>query len=81
VSIEEGLLVVEVVDGSPADRAGLRPGDVLLTVGGEAVSNLSDLRQALDRHRPGDAVEVEVFRDGRPLTFDVLLGETPAAGS
>jgi len=80
VNITEGLYVVEVVERSPADRAGIRAGDVILSVGGESVSDLPGLRQAIDRHHPGDTVQVGLMREGRPLTLRVVLGESPAAG-
>lgn len=60
----EGLLVVEVLAGSPAERAGLRPGDVLLSVGEKAVSNAESLQRLLFAEAIGMPLELSVLRDG-----------------
>jgi hypothetical protein len=78
----EGAGVSAVVAGGPAARAGLRPGDRLLKVGADAVGSLADLRRALEAHKPGDRLALEVQRDGKvlPLTVEVgcALDETPS---
>ena len=72
-----GARVSEVVDGGPADDAGLRPGDVIEAVGGDDVETPDEVRAAVDSHEPGDSVEVRVRRDGDTRTLDVELGERP----
>lgn len=63
----EGLLVVEVLAGSPAERAGLRPGDVLLSVGEEAVSNAESLQRLLFAEAIGMPLDLSVLRDGAEI--------------
>jgi len=63
----EGLLVVEVLTGSPAERAGLRAGDVLLRVGEEAVSNAESLQKLLFAEAIGVPLELAVLRDGAEI--------------
>jgi len=66
--VEEGLLVTEVAEGTPAAEAGLRAGDVIVRVGGDAVSTLEDLRWALASYeRP---VEITVVRKGKRLKIE-----------
>jgi predicted metalloprotease with PDZ domain len=61
--VEEGILVTEVLEHTPAQQAGLRPGDVVIRVAGEAVRSVPELREALDRGYRTPPVEVEVVRD------------------
>lgn len=78
VRIERGLLVVDIVDGGPADRAGIRPGDVILSVDGRKTDNTRELHDVLRAQKVGERVTVEVSRDGRALKITVILGERPA---
>jgi putative serine protease PepD len=73
-----GVEVQAVTPGGPAQRAGLRPGDVVLSVDGKRVSEPDDITDTLDGNEPGDSLEVEVERDGRREQFDITLGTRPA---
>jgi putative serine protease PepD len=78
---QEGVPVAEVVDGGPADDAGLRPGDRILRVGGEEVDSVADVRRAIGAQSPGDELELSVLRDGETTSLTVELGERPATAS
>jgi S1-C subfamily serine protease len=69
------LRLTGVRAGSPADRAGLTAGDVVIEFGGRAVTNLYDYSDALYSHHPGDSVSVVVLRDGERKYFTVKLGK------
>ena len=77
-----GAIVMEVVGGGPADRAGLQPGDRVLSVGGRAVADADDVTAAVSRLEPGNDVAVAVRRGGSQRTVTVELGTRPqrAAG-
>ena len=68
--------LLSVIPKSPADRAGLRKGDLLATVDGNSVTRLSPTGNefAIRDHAPGTHVRVGVLRGGQPLAFDVVLG-------
>jgi hypothetical protein len=68
-----GVLLSGVREGSPAERAGLRGGDVVVEFAGVTVANLHDYTYALRKHRPGDEVQVVVIRDGERRTFTAVL--------
>lgn len=70
----KGYKLAGVFDDSPAARAGLQKGDVLVMLGGTAVSDLPSFTKALRSHAPGDLVEVRIERGGRTLNFTVVLG-------
>jgi S1-C subfamily serine protease len=66
---EAGVEVVEVVAGSPADRAGLRPEDLILDVDGTPVSSARDLQRLMSQELIGRSLEIRVVRDGRLLSL------------
>ncbi len=68
-----GVRVASVMPDSPAKKAGLEDGDVLLAVDGKKTSNLRAYAVILRSYKPGDTVEVRVKRGGRELTFKVTL--------
>ncbi len=92
VGVQEGVLVVEVVPGSPADRAGLRGGtrevqignlrlpvggDILLSVNGEPIADMDALIQKVEQHKVGEEIAVEVWRNGRRRNVALTLQERP----
>ncbi len=80
-AVEEGVAVEAVYPGAPAFRAGLKPGDVILSVDGKKVNSYPALRKEIESHRIGDPVELEVRREGTVLRFRVVLEEMPAEPS
>ena len=71
--IENGVKFSDVKPGSPAAKAGLKAGDVLVQFGDRPIKNLYDFTDALRRSKVGDVVEVKVIRDGQPVTASVKL--------
>ena len=71
----EGLRVVEVLSGSPAEQAGLRTGDVLLRVGSRAVSNAESLQKLLFAEAIGVPMNISVLRDGHLTDVAAVPGE------
>ena len=70
---ESGVKFSDVKPGSPAAKAGLRAGDILVQFGDKPIGNLYDFTDALRRSKVGDVVEVTVTRDGKPLKASVKL--------
>jgi Do/DeqQ family serine protease len=71
-----GALVSQVVDGSPADHAGIRTGDVITSVNGQPVKSNSELRNTIGLLRVGDKVEIGLLRDGKPLRVTAVISDT-----
>jgi serine protease Do len=67
-----GVEVVEVVDGSPAAKAGLRPEDLIVAVGGTAVEGVDDLQRLMAGELIGERVTASVIRDGRVLELELV---------
>jgi S1-C subfamily serine protease len=74
-----GVEVVEVVDDSPAQRAGLRAEDLIVEVDGSAVTGVGDLQRLMVADRIGAAVAVTLLRGGRTLTLELVPAELPTA--
>ncbi|ONK14951.1 trypsin-like peptidase domain-containing protein [Streptomyces sp. MP131-18] len=70
-----GAAIVNAEEDGPAGRAGLRPGDVVVRVGDDEVTDVVSLAEALAGHRPGEKVEVTYERNGERRTAEVALGE------
>lgn len=89
LGVEYGVLIIDFTEDSPAKEAGLREtlsrpgrkdfvlGDIIVSINGEKITNNVDLLNVLLKHKPGETVEVEVYRDGSFLKFPVTLGERP----
>jgi membrane-associated protease RseP (regulator of RpoE activity) len=71
--IENGVKFADVKPGSPAAKAGLKAGDILVQFGDKPIKNLYDFTDALRRSKIGDVVDVKVVRDGQPVTASVKL--------
>lgn len=71
---QPGLRLTGVTPGSPADRGGLKAGDLVVSLGGSQVTDLTSYSNALYAHRPGDEVEIVVMRGPDRLTLRVTLG-------
>jgi hypothetical protein len=69
----EGVRFADVRDGSPASKAGLKGGDVLVDFAGKPIKNLYDFTYALRSHKPGETVSVTVLRGTERLTVNVTL--------
>jgi S1-C subfamily serine protease len=77
---DEGRTVIGTVDpDSPAELAKLKPGDVVLTFGGQEVSGPDILAAEVRKKKPGQDVTLKIERDGKPLDVKVKLGEYPEA--
>jgi len=75
-----GALVLQIVQDSAAEAAGIRVNDVITAIDGEAVADSNQLRNRVAMRLPGQTVDVALVRDGRPRTAQVVLGTKPSAG-
>ncbi|MBN2374011.1 DegQ family serine endoprotease [bacterium] len=71
----KGALVAEVVEGSPADKAGIKSGDVITKFKGKEIREYTDLSRYAGLTRPDTKVEIELIRDGKIMELNVKIGE------
>ncbi len=75
---QTGALVGDVVSDSPAEKAGLKAGDLILTLNGDKIKNSSELRNEVASTAPGTKVDFGILRNGKNMSITVTLGEMPA---
>ncbi|WP_420637560.1 S1C family serine protease [Candidatus Poriferisocius sp.] len=73
-----GALVLQVVPGTPADRAGLREGDLIIHIDDEEVSTFTELAAKIQFRVPGTEAELELLRDGELVTLTIVVGDRPS---
>lgn len=76
--VSSGAVIQDVTSGSPADRVGLQPYDVIVSFKGAEVANDGELIRAISASAPGTAAELQVLRDGRQFATTVKLAERPS---
>ena len=76
-----GVYIVDVTKGGPADKAGLKAGDRIVSVDGTEIAAKDDLGTLMQQHAAGDTLSITVARDGQMQTVSVTLGEKTASNS
>ena len=77
--IREGVVITDVLPDGPSGQAGIRPGDIILTMDGNKVATVTDLTRLLrTKFASGLEIEVELFREGATETLNLVLGERPS---
>lgn len=76
---DKGVLVVRVIPDSPADKAGLRAGDVIEKINGQAISQADVLQQEVENSEVGKNLQLELKRNGQPMNLAVKAGAYPTA--
>lgn len=72
-----GILVLNMVDQAPADRAGLQPGDIVFEVDGKPVKEFKELEKAIAQLKPNDKAQITIQRGGRSMKKEIKLEEFP----
>jgi len=72
---DEGLAITGVSPGSPAEKAGMKGGDIIIKLGDSKISGIEDLQTSLFKHKIGETIKIVVKRDGKEVTLDVTLAK------
>jgi len=81
VDVKSGAVVSQVTAGSPAEKAGVKAGDVIVKVNGEPIDNSADLRNTIGLMRIGEKVAVSLIRDGKTIDLEMVVGEIKEASA
>ncbi len=76
----EGALIGSVMPNEPAEKAGLRSGDIVIQIGDKKIKDASDLTRTIGSYKPASKVRIIVLRNGKKQSFDVVLGERKVPG-
>src|SRR5204862_1616625 len=79
--VDHGAVVQDITRGSPADRAGLRPYDVIVSLDDRPIANDDQLIREIAGRSPGSPARLQLMRDGHPQNVMVKLAERPTRGS
>jgi Do/DeqQ family serine protease len=74
----QGVLVSQVTAGSAAEKAGIKPGDVITSINGQVIKSNSELRNAIGLSRVGDKLDVALIRDRKPMHVTAVINDLPA---
>ncbi|MFT0797132.1 HhoA/HhoB/HtrA family serine endopeptidase [Synechococcus sp. H70.1] len=77
LTVQEGVLIGQVVPGSPAEQAGLQKGDVIVEIDGQPIRDAEQVQQLVDAAGVGKTLTLRVIRDGEVRTFQVKTGVLP----
>ena len=76
-SLPKGISVQEVIKDSPAEKAGLKKGDIIIKIDGKEVASVPELNRERNKHKIGDTVTLTLLRSGKEEEVQITLGETP----
>jgi serine protease DegQ len=74
---KSGAIVAGVLQGGPADKAGIKPGDILVSVNGDDITDTTKLLNTVAQIKPGTATKVHVVRKGKEFDVNVVIGKRP----
>jgi len=78
---KHGILITGVLEGGPADRAGMRPGDVLIGINNEPIKDVRDLLNKIAQTEPGHILKLEVIRKSKEFDMQLQVGKRPTPKS
>lgn len=76
----KGALIAQIEKDGPADKAGLRDGDIVVEYNGKPIADIRELSQTVASTKPGAKVKVKAMREGKPVSLVIVVGEMPTDG-
>lgn len=76
----KGALIAQIEKDGPADKAGLRDGDIVIEYNGKPIADIRELSQAVASTKHGAKVKVKAMREGKPVSLVIVVGEMPTDG-
>ena len=75
---QEGVIIAAVLKNGPADKAGVKPGDILVSVEGQTISNMSEMFNLIAKLRPDSKTRIVVLREGKEFPLEIVVGKRPS---
>lgn len=73
LNIDKGVIILEIAPNSPVDKAGLRPGDIIIKIDNQEVENMHQIQKTLYKYRKGDKTIITVIRNGKEMIAEVIF--------
>ncbi|MBN2374076.1 Do family serine endopeptidase [bacterium] len=77
LSIKEGVIVTKVMEGSPAEKSGIKQGDIIINMGGQAISTWEDYISIISGYTSGDRITFSIIRDDKKINIEVTASDIP----
>jgi len=81
LAVSEGILITQIVSGAPADKAGIKTGDVITAIDGKSVDTVDELIRTVRSHNVGESIKVNYWRGSEQRTTNIILGQAPPTSS
>ncbi|NLC24099.1 MAG: PDZ domain-containing protein, partial [Oxalobacter sp.] len=78
LSQKSGVIIAAILKNGPADKAGMKPGDILLAVGDKPIANMTEMFNMIALLEPGSKVGLTVSRNGKDVPLEVTVGKRPS---
>ncbi|MDE2428087.1 MAG: Do family serine endopeptidase [Burkholderiales bacterium] len=75
---DSGAIIAGVIRGGPADKAGMKPGDILIAIEGKTVADTTEMLNLVAQLKPGTKAKITVLRNAQKPTLEILIGKRPA---
>lgn len=75
--VDEGIAIISVEDGTPASKAGLKKGDIIVKINDDKTRTLAEFRYELYKHEVGEKIKLTFYREGKEQSVEVTLGKNP----
>ena len=75
--VDHGVVIARLVEGGPCDKAGLKTGDILVTINDNEIKERSDIQRVLRNVKPGETIKVKYNRQGKNISKDILVKAAP----
>ncbi|MBI2022554.1 trypsin-like peptidase domain-containing protein [Candidatus Daviesbacteria bacterium] len=76
--VPQGAYIQEVIENSPADKAGVTPGDIVTKIDGQGINDENRISQTIEKKKPGDKLGLEVWTEGKTRSITATLEQTPS---
>ncbi|MBW4828316.1 MAG: trypsin-like peptidase domain-containing protein [Clostridiaceae bacterium] len=75
LNVDKGVIILEIVPNSPADKSGLRSGDIIVSIDDNEIENMNQLKKILYKYKKGQKAKLNIIRDGKEKTVEIVLDE------
>lgn len=75
LNVDKGVIILEIVPNSPADKSGLRSGDIIVSIDDNEIENMNQLKKILYKYKKGQKAKLNIIRDGKEKTVEIVLDQ------